>query len=97
MIIIKLQYSRNNVCFECRESARSDGNCSRICSKCNKPMIGIGYRYRIPNKNNNKAWEEMERHFKRNNKEKNEFGTIGRKGFVKQKYNRSADKFFEEK
>jgi hypothetical protein len=58
-------------------------------------MTNISYRWRIPSKNDNKSWKEMQKIFVREIKEEVEFKTIGHRGIVKRKYNRAANKNFK--
>jgi len=43
----------NNVCMECHTSSR----CWIKCPKCQKPMICIGSRWRVPKKNDKRNWK----------------------------------------
>ena len=48
------------VCFDCRKSARGyQFQEAPHCPDCGKTMVNIGYRWRMPKKNRDKAWKEL--------------------------------------
>ena len=48
----------NYVCFTCRTAYRRAG--TAICAMCQKPTICVGFRWRVPKKEDDKAWKIME-------------------------------------
>lgn len=48
-------HKRNNVCFDCRNSYKG----TRVCPDCGKVLIDIGYRWRVPPKNQIKKWKQL--------------------------------------
>lgn len=53
--------NHNFVCIDCetvkRHNCRTDMVC--ICTNCNRPMVSIGHKMRVPKKNRWKAFKKM--------------------------------------
>ena len=47
-----------HVCFPCMKSRRAGLGTGPVCPKCNKPMIRLHYRVRIP-KQKPRLWKEF--------------------------------------
>lgn len=57
--------SHNIVCIHCRILKR--GYVTLKCSICNKDMVDLGYRYRIPKKRDDSGWKQLLRHIAEHN------------------------------
>ena len=53
--------SYNYVCFSCRKAYRrmAWGGGSATCASCQQPCKCIGFRWRVPTKNDDKGWKEL--------------------------------------
>lgn len=58
----KTSYRKANyVCATCRTTSKS-GN---VCPRCRNERVCVGYRWRIPKKNNDREWKKLVEQFKK--------------------------------